>query len=139
MLTGQVGKISLAKDEDGHFIKVLISKLKANVGTFFKVKLKHNEDVLRELSLGLAINDLGEKSKTKTGVLQLNFQGHNPIYISNVLNQIIDFAIQRNIEKKSAEASKTLEFLNRQLPTVHKSLQDAETDLNVYRAKKRHD
>ena len=97
--------------------------------------MRHTDEVLKGLSLGLAINDLGEKSKTKTGVLQLSFQGRDPEFIASVLNTIIDFAIQRNIEKKSAEASKTLEFLNRQLPNVHKSLEKAETVLNVYRAK----
>lgn len=133
LFEGKVGEIG--KSDKLPDLSLAIGKLKANPGTYFKIRLRHSDEVLRELSLGLAINDLGEKSKTKTGVLQLSFQGRDPEFIASVLNTIIDFAIQRNIEKKSAEASKTLEFLNRQLPNVHKSLEKAETVLNVYRAK----
>lgn len=135
LLQGQVGKLAKSPNHSAITAEMLVSKLKANQGTYFKINLKHDDDVLKTLALGLAINDLGEKSKTKTGVLQLSFQGRDPEFIAQVLNKIIDFAIQRNIEKKSAEASKTLDFLNRQLPHVHKSLEAAETNLNLYRAK----
>lgn len=116
------------------YVSIRINKFVANPATNFDIALRLNDDVLKELNNNLAIIDLGDRSKTKTGVLQLSYQGKDPKNIPNILNTIIDFAITRNIEKKSAEASKTLDFLNRQLPSVRKSLQEAETELNLYRA-----
>lgn len=116
------------------FVGIRINTLNANPGTNFDIALRLNDDVLKELNNNLSIVDLGDRSKTKTGVLQLSYEGNNPKDIPTILNTIVDFAITRNVEKKSAEASKTLDFLNRQLPSVRKSLQHAETELNLYRA-----
>lgn len=116
-------------------VKIYIKQFEANPGTEFDLSLQLNDDILQTLNANLSIKDLGERSKTKTGVLQIAYEGSKPKSIPKILNTIIDFAIARNIEKKSAEASKTLDFLNRQLPSVNKSLQLAETELNLYRAK----
>jgi tyrosine-protein kinase Etk/Wzc len=116
-------------------IKMLVKKITANPGTFFLIANKNPDDVVLEIAQGLLLMDLGDKIKAKTGVLQLTYQGNNPIVLPVILNTIIDFAIQRNIDKKSAEASKTLDFLNKQLPDVKRDLDTVETDLNEYRAR----
>lgn len=133
LLHGTIGKPITQHDEMTQ-IKIFVKELKANPGTYFDIALRHGDDVVKQISQNLSIVDLGTKDKTKTGVLQLTYQGNNPAFIPKILDTIIDYAIQRNIEKKSAEASKTLDFLNRQLPNVRKSLENAETDLNEYRA-----
>lgn len=133
LLRGTVGKMASSPDGMMPQIKMLITNLKANPGTHFTVSLRYNENVLQDLAHNIGIVDLG--TKTKTGVLKLSFQGSDPKFIPQILDTIIDYAIQRSIEKKSAEASKTLEFLKKQLPSVRKSLDNAETDLYEYRAK----
>jgi tyrosine-protein kinase Etk/Wzc len=45
--------------------------------------------------------------------------------------------VRQNIDRKSAEAEKTLEFVSAQLPEVKQRLEKAEEALNVYRAKHR--
>ncbi|MES2218842.1 MAG: polysaccharide biosynthesis tyrosine autokinase [Pseudomonadota bacterium] len=116
-------------------IKIRIAEIKANPGTEFNIVKRNPDDVVLELAQGLSLVDLGDKIKAKTGVLQLTLQGNNPQILPVILNTIIDFAIQRNIEKKSAEASKTLDFLNIQLPEVKRNLDEVETALNEYRAR----
>lgn len=134
LLHGKINQQLKTVDNIDPFVSIRINSLKANAGTNFDIALRLNDDVLKELNSNLSIVDLGDRSKTKTGVLQLSYEGNDPKAIPNILNTIVDFAITRNVEKKSAEASKTLDFLNRQLPSVHKSLQKAETELNLYRA-----
>lgn len=135
ILRAKVHELAVTQDANQPLIKIFVKELRANPGTYFDISLTNDEAILQELSQSLSISDLGNKDKTKTGVLQLALQGSNPHFIPSVLNTIVDYAIQRNIEKKSAEASKTLDFLNRQLPSVRVSLENAETALNEYRAK----
>jgi len=135
LLQGSVGKVMSTPLGINPQVKLYVTKISSNTGTFFTISLRHNDDVLMELSQNLSVTDLGYKSKTKTGIIQLSYQGSNPKLIASILNTIIDIAIQRNIEKKSAEARKTLDFLNKQLPSVRKSLENAETNLNEYRTK----
>ena len=135
LVSGKVGQMLVTAPGVVPRVKIRIDKLVANPGTFFNIVNKNPDDVVLEIAQGLALVDLGDKIKAKTGVLQLTLQGTNPNELPVILNTIIDFAIQRNIDKKSAEASKTLDFLNKQLPDVKKDLDNIETDLNEYRAR----
>jgi tyrosine-protein kinase Etk/Wzc len=135
LLTGKAGEIVSTPTGMTPHVKMRLKHLVAQPGTFFNIVKKNPDDVVIELSQGLSVVDLGDKIKAKTGVLQLTYNGSKPDLLPIILNTIIDFAIQRNIEKKSAEASKTLNFLNNQLPEVKRNLDDVETDLNEYRAK----
>lgn len=135
LLSGKLGELIETTTASLPYVKIQVNKISANTGTYFNIIRKNTDDVVLELAQNLTIVDLGEKNKSKTGVLQLTYQGNNPQVLPKVLNTIIDFAIQRNIEKKSAEASKTLDFLNKQLPEVKRSLDEVETNLNEYRAR----
>jgi tyrosine-protein kinase Etk/Wzc len=135
LLKGRVRQtVQTAENIEPH-IKIKIASIKANAGTEFTIVKRNPDDVVAELAQSLSLIDLGDKIKAKTGVLQLTYQGNNPQILPVILNTIIDFAIQRNIEKKSAEASKTLDFLNVQLPEVKRNLDEVETALNEYRAR----
>jgi tyrosine-protein kinase Etk/Wzc len=135
LLSGKTGQLLTTPRGVTPVVKIRIDKLITNPGTLFTIVNKNPDDVVLEIAQGLALVDLGDKIKAKTGVLQLTLQGNSPNDLPIILNTIIDFAIQRNIDKKSAEASKTLDFLNKQLPDVKKDLDNIETDLNEYRAR----
>src|SRR5579862_2865087 len=135
ILKGEVGKLASTMKNDQLQVKLLVTELRANRGTYFNISRRNNDDVVKQIAQSLNIIDLGTKDKTKTGVLQISFQDTNPNFIPRIINAIVEHAIQKNIEKKTSEASKTLDFLNRQLPDVRKSLEEAETSLNEYRAK----
>lgn len=135
LATGKINQlIEIKLNDEVSFVKIRISKFIANKGTYFTIIRKNTDNVILDIAQNLNIIDLGEKNKAKTGVLQLSYQGSNPQILDKILNTITYFAIQRNIEKKSAEASNTLDFLNKQLPEVKNSLDQAETNLNEYRA-----
>ena len=50
-----------------------------------------------------------------------------------MLNQIVNNYLLQNVERKSEQAEKSLEFLRTQLPNVRAKLDDAEDKLNTFR------
>lgn len=56
--------------------------------------------------------------------------------IRDILNSITRNYLEQNVERKSAEAAKSLAFLSKQLPEVRARLDDAENKLNAYRQDK---
>lgn len=85
-------------------------------------------------AISLVTNNLTVADKGKdTGVLGLEYLGEDPVQISRVLNQIVTNYVDQNIDRKSAEAQKSLEFLKIQLPEVRAKLDEAEDKLNTFR------
>jgi len=70
------------------------------------------------------------------GILELTLESNSPDYAVRVLNEIANIYVQQNVENKSAESQKTLEFLEKQLPVLKDQLEAATNVLNEYRNKK---
>lgn len=93
---------------------------------------------LSKMSLPAAVDSLtanysvSEKGKL-TGILGLNYQGHDKQHITQVLNEILTAYRQQNIERRSAETEQTLKFLDNQLPKLKKELDLAERQFNQFR------
>lgn len=68
-----------------------------------------------------------------TGILALSLTGDDSVQIRKILNSIINNYLQQNVERKSEEAGKSLEFLKAQLPQVRQNLDLAENKLNQFR------
>ena len=77
---------------------------------------------------------VAEKGKL-TGVLGLNYQGHDKQHITQVLNAVLIAYNQQNIERRSAETAQTLGFLEAQLPKLKQQLDVAEREFNRFREK----
>ncbi len=75
---------------------------------------------------------VAEKGKL-TGILELNYQGHDKEHITKVMNAILAAYSAQNVERRSAETAQTLKFLDEQLPDLKKQLDDAERVFNKYR------
>lgn len=124
------GKVGQLESHNG--VTMLVKSIQqANPGTDFTVTK------LSELqAIGMVTNNLTVADKGKdTGVLGLTYLGEDPVQISTVLDQIINNYVDQNIDRKSAEAQKSLQFLKVQLPQVRAKLDAAEDKLNVYRRK----
>lgn len=112
-------------------VSLLVSEIKAEPGTIFAITKLSNLKVINGLLDNLSIVDKGKD----TGILELSFQGENPILIQRILDQIAKNYLAQNVERKSAEAAKSLEFLKAQLPRIRSELDDSENKLNQYRQK----
>ncbi len=68
-----------------------------------------------------------------TGILGLSYQGTDKEHIIKVLNAILASYSQQNIERRSAETTQTLKFLEEQLPELKQQLDIAEREFNKFR------
>jgi tyrosine-protein kinase Etk/Wzc len=88
-----------------------------------------------------AINSLQSRLSVReksdwSSVLSATLEGTDPESVRQQLDGIADAYVRQNVERKSAEAEKTLEFLDEQLPTVRQRMEAAELSLNSYRLEK---
>lgn len=80
------------------------------------------------------LTGFSENNPGKPAVLQLSLTGGQPDEIIWLINKIAQITKQRDVERKSLQAKKTLDFLTRQLVDVQESLKKAEKKFNQYRA-----
>ena len=76
--------------------------------------------------------DVKEKGK-KTGILEFSYQDIYPDRGVEVLNEVASSYLRQNVEERNAEAQKTLEFLEKQLPDVKAQMDSSLLNLNTYR------
>lgn len=123
LVKSQVGQ---AYDQDG--IKLQIKALQANPGTTFSVVRFPRLTSILEYQKVLDVAERGKES----GIIGLALESKVPEKAIQILNEIARLYVRQNIERTSAEAAKSLEFLNDQLPQVRKDLEKAETALNQF-------
>ncbi|MFK3660470.1 tyrosine-protein kinase [Scandinavium sp. NPDC088450] len=114
-------------DVDG--ISLKIADIQARPGTRFTLSQQTELEAINDLQLSFAVN---ERSKD-SGMLGLTMTGDDPQLIARILNSIADNYLQQNIARQAAQDSRSLEFLQSQLPKVRGELDEAESKLNSYR------
>lgn len=87
--------------------------------------------VVNGIRASLGVSEVGKQ----TGILNMSYIGPNRERIRAVLNAIADNYVLQNIQRTAAEAEKSLEFLDQQLPEIKSTLTSAEEKLNAYRLK----
>jgi tyrosine-protein kinase Etk/Wzc len=92
---------------------------------------------ITKVSNVVAINRLRSamniKEVGKTGMLSLELTGPNKERIKETLDAISEAYLLQNVERRSAEAENSLEFLGKQLPKIKNKLTGYEEKLNAYR------
>ncbi|MGK3114181.1 tyrosine-protein kinase Wzc [Candidatus Pantoea formicae] len=124
LFKGRVGQL----EQHGE-VTMLVSGIQADEGTSFNVTKLSDLQAIKNVLGALTVAD---KGKT-TGVLGMEFQDEDPVQASRVLNQIVNNYLLQNVDRKSEQAEKSLEFLRTQLPKVRSDLDAAEDKLNTYR------
>ncbi|NYS28604.1 MULTISPECIES: tyrosine-protein kinase Wzc [unclassified Pantoea] len=124
LFKGKVGQLESHGD-----ISMLVSEIHADEGTSFTVTKLNDLQAINSVLSNLTVADKGKD----TGVLGLEYLGEDPDQISKVLNQIVNNYLLQNVERKSEQAEKSLEFLRTQLPAVRSKLDEAENKLNTFR------
>jgi len=136
LLEGRVGELAKTSAANLPSISIKVENLTANPGTEFYLIKKSRSKVLETLAKRIAITDLGtSRTGNNTGILQIALTDKNPQTTVNILNAIAEVTVEKDIERKSAEAEKTYLFIEKQLPIAKHALETAETKLNKYRSK----
>ncbi|MEI7369829.1 tyrosine-protein kinase Wzc [Pectobacterium sp. 1950-15] len=123
------GKVGQIEKHDG--LSILLSEIQAEPGMVFRVQKLNTLTAINNVLGNLSVADKGKD----TGVLSLSFEGEEAELTNKILNSISQNYLQQNVERKSEEAGKSLEFLKEQLPSVRLNLDDADNKLNSYRQK----
>lgn len=127
-ITGRVGELVAKRTSQG-MIEVRIASLDANNGAQFLIIRKPLQETVEELQTALAIGEKGKQS----GIIGVALEGQNPQKTADTLNEIGNQYIRQNVDRKSEEAEKSLAFLDKQLPLMKASLEDAEAKYNMLR------
>ncbi|ATC81056.1 tyrosine-protein kinase Etk/Wzc [Pseudoalteromonas agarivorans DSM 14585] len=127
VLTGKVGE----ELTNGKF-NLTVRELNARPGTEFILTRKDRLNTILDLQAAIGASEKGKDS----GIINLSLQSSKPNYAEKVLDKVAAIYVRRNVERNSAEAQKSLEFLEVQLPEIKKQLEYAEQRFNDYQIKR---
>jgi tyrosine-protein kinase Etk/Wzc len=126
ILRGKAGEAAAGSDGQ---VRIFVSELVARSGTqFFVSKLDHFA-VVRALQGQLQIAEKGRG----TGLLAISLEGADRERIRTIVQELSRSYLRQNVERRSAESEKMLEFINQQMPVMRGELDAAEQALNLYR------
>ena len=131
LLSGTVGE-TYRKPFAGDTLAICVKSLTATVGQTFILFALHPQVAVAELLRGLNISEEGKNS----GIIRVSLENRYADRVAAILNTIANTYLKQNIEMRSAEAKKTLTFLEEQLPGVKAKLDSAEQKLTTFRHSK---
>lgn len=112
-------------------VELRLLQMDAAPGTEFRIVRLAGWEAVDRLREALVVAERGKES----GVLSLTLDGDHPGRIRDILAAIARTYLLQNIERRSAEAAKSLEFLEQQTPRIRRQLDGAEKALNQYRTR----
>lgn len=125
LVTGVVGR---PIDDKG--FRVQVEHLEARPGVEFLIAKRDGLRTVLSYQGRVSANEKGKDS----GILSLSLESPHPTEATEILNEVARLYVRQNVERKSAEAQQSLDFLKEQLPEVRKQLERAEEALNQYQS-----
>ncbi|MBB5201802.1 tyrosine-protein kinase Etk/Wzc [Glaciimonas immobilis] len=127
-LTGTVGSLLKAATDNGN-IELKVDLLSARPGAQFVLSSSSRLATIEKLQNAMMISEKGKQS----GIISVSLKGTDPKLTSSILNEIGREYVRQNVERKSAEAEKSLTFLDKQLPDLKRQLEQSEIKFNQFR------
>lgn len=131
VLSGVVGE-TYRKPFAGDTLVICVKSMTATVGQTFLLTAVHPQMAVNALLNGLVISEEGKNS----GIIRVSLENRYADRVAAILNTVANTYLKQNIEMRSAEAKKTLLFLEDQLPSVKAKLDSAEQKLTSFRNSK---
>ncbi|MBR6854573.1 MAG: polysaccharide biosynthesis tyrosine autokinase [Fibrobacter sp.] len=129
LVEGNVGELLKAPYE-GDTLQIRVDRIrKASVGEKFKISQLNPLLAVRKLAKSLKVAEKGKQ----TGVIGVSYSHRYADRAASILNTIANTYVRQNVEMRSADAAKTLEFLESQLPAIKAKLDSSEKILSDYR------
>ncbi len=108
---------------------ISVYQITAQKGQTFKLGKMTRLDAIDNFKGAFNVSEKGKK----TGVLEFTYLDIYPDRGVKILNEIATSYLQQNVEQRNAEAQKTLEFLENQLPDVKAQMDSSLMKFNAYR------
>lgn len=131
LVEGPVGNV-VAWGEGPSAGRIAVHTLEALPGAHFTVVSSSRQAVVESLQGQLKISEKGRQS----GVISVILQGNDPEQITQVLQAVGSNYVRQNVERKAAEADKSLVFLSGFLPTLKEQLESSENTFTQFRNQK---
>lgn len=129
-LSGSVGQPLHYDGGEGTF-DLLIKELRGNPGAQFIVARASRLRTIENLQQRIQLTEQGRQSN----VISATLEDSDRDRLSRILNAIGEQYVRQNVERKAAEAEKTLEFLDQQLPEFRRQLEASEDAYTQFRNK----
>ena len=128
LVEGEVGDL-LRAPYAGDTLRIRVNLMRASLGEKFVIAQGNPLLAVRSLANSLKVAEKGKQ----TGIIGVSYSHRYADRAASILNTIANTYVRQNVEMRSAEAEKTLEFLESQLPGVKAKLDSAEKVLADYR------
>ena len=109
-------------------VVIQVKQLQARPNTAFTIIKQRKINTIIDYQEQLGASERGKDS----GIISLSMQHEDPRYAISILDEVSRLYVRQNVERNSAEAAQSLEFLREQLPQVRKELERYEQALNEY-------
>lgn len=113
----------------GETAQIHIAELQAKPGASFTLRSNSRLTSIADLQKQLSVSEKGNQS----GMLAVTLNGANPSEISQILNTLGQVFVKQNVDRKAAEADKSLNFLDSFLPQLREQMQMAESEYTQFR------
>lgn len=125
LVTGQVGQLATGQD-----VSMLVTRLVARPHTEFQVVPWNTVNALKRFSKDLKVMEKGKE----TGIVQIGFDSSSPVVAAGVANAVANGYVENTIENRRMSDSKTLDFINQELPRLRDELKQSEAALSTYQS-----
>jgi tyrosine-protein kinase Etk/Wzc len=119
-------------NHEGQSGEMLVVSAVGKAGAEFYVTRGSHLAVTEALQNALQIAEQGKQS----GVIRASLEGADPERTARTLNEIGGLYVRQNVERKAAEAEKSIKFLSSQLPQLRTELENSEDKFNQFRNQK---
>lgn len=130
-IEGALGQLVESTQAGGTF-RIRVDALHARPGAVFQVERHSELKTLQRLQKHLTVSEIRKQSN----VINVSLKGEDPDTVANILNTIGTAYVAQNIKRKSAEAEKSLAFLENVAPQLKQNLEQAEAKYNAMRRKR---
>ena len=123
VLRGRVGELA-----SNQKITMFVQQFIAHPNTQYTLTKVTRLKKINEIRDNLVVSEVGKQS----GILKLSYDSADARRAENILQAVAETYVRKNINRNSAEASKSLSFLEYRLPEIETELNAAESRLNEY-------
>jgi tyrosine-protein kinase Etk/Wzc len=130
ILNGKVGQEASGVSTFGP-VTILVDKMVGEDGSKYELSRASTFGTVDELQHRLTVTETALQS----GIIALSLEGRDSKLTSQIVNDIASRFVQQDLDTRSAEAGKTLAFLEQQLPQLRAQLDASEEKYNSFRNK----
>lgn len=127
------GRIRQRLADDTLGLTLRIDVLEGRQGREFEVVHKPTLPVIAGLRERFSVTETARDSS----ILRIELSDTDRLHAIRVLNAIAQAYVGQNVSRSSAEAQRSLEFIQEQMPKAEQAVVDAQNKLNVYRQEQR--